>query len=162
MFCRQTTRLCPTRLLRGLLFKALALCFAAALFIAVQPAYAASSLDTGFREMYNLDFAAAHKTFEDWQQLHPDDPLGAASNAAAYLFAEFERLQILRLDLFTDKKQLKDRNGLRPDLNTKAAFDRELAKADELAGRVLAEAPDDRDALFAKMLTDGLRGNYMA
>src|SRR2546426_207741 len=61
------------------------------------------SLETGFRQMYNLDFAAAHKTFETWQEQHPDDPLGAASNGAAYLFAEFERLHILELNLFTEK-----------------------------------------------------------
>src|SRR5689334_24001539 len=56
------------------------------------------SLDSGFHQMYNLDFAAAHKTFETWQVQHPNDPLGAASNPAAYLFSEFERLHILALD----------------------------------------------------------------
>src|SRR4051794_23985491 len=95
------------------------LCTAAGLLIAIQTGSAAavtpepSSLETGFRQMYNLDFSAAHKTFEAWQELHPADPLGAASNAAAYLFAEFERLHILDLDVFTEKKKLED--SLVPD-----------------------------------------------
>jgi hypothetical protein len=112
--------------------------------------------------MYNLDFAGAHHTFEAWQELHPEDPLGAASNAAAYLFSEFERLHILKIDLFTDKKGLDDSKPTKPDAAIKAAFETELAKADEIAGRVLAETPDDCNALFSKILTDGLRGNYLA
>src|SRR5262245_5933668 len=72
------------------------------------------SLDIGFHQMYNLDFEAAHKTFEAWQVLHPDDPLGAASNAAAYLFGEFERMHILQLDLFTENKKFDELNKLRP------------------------------------------------
>src|SRR5262245_14880929 len=70
------------------------------------------SLDIGFRQMYNLDFAAAHHTFETWQKLHPEDPMGPASNAAAYLFSEFERLHILELNLFTDNQKLEEPNRL--------------------------------------------------
>jgi hypothetical protein len=120
------------------------------------------SLETGFRQMYNLDFAAAHKTFETWQEQHPDDPLGAASNGAAYLFAEFERLHILDFNLFTEKRRLQEPEALPPDPQNKAAFEGELAKADNMAEKILSQSADDRDALFAKMLTDGLRGDYAA
>src|SRR5215467_2952617 len=115
------------------------------------------SLEAGYRQMYNLRFSAAHKIFETWQELHPDDPLGAASNAAAYLFAEFERLHILESDLFTDKKRFKGREQLVPDPKIKNAFVGELAKADEIAANILARSSDDRDALFARVLIDGLR-----
>src|SRR6185369_2166288 len=120
------------------------------------------SLDNGFREMYNLNFAAAHKTFECWQELHPEYPLGPAANAAAYLFGEFERLHILELDLFTESKKLEALDKLSPDAKVKAAFDSELAKADGLTKKILADDPRDRDAMFAKVLTDGLRGDYAA
>jgi hypothetical protein len=120
------------------------------------------SLEDGFREMYNLNFAAAHKTFECWQQLHPEDPLGPAANAAAYLFGEFERMHILELDLFTETKKLEALDKLSPDPSIKASFDGELAKADGLTKKILADDSKDRDALFAKMLTDGLRGDYAA
>jgi hypothetical protein len=122
----------------------------------------ATSLDAGFKHMYNLDFAAAHRTFATWQELHPDDPLGAASNAAAYLFSEFERLHILELDLFADNQRLEKMEKLEPDPKIKSAFEKELSKADKLAEKILDHSSDDSNALLAKVLTDGLRGDYAA
>ena len=119
------------------------------------------SLDTGFRHMYNLEFESAHKTFEAWQEQYPDDPMGAASNAAAYLFGEFERLRILELNLFIDNKKLDDLK-IKPDPKVKVAFEAELAKADDIAERILTRSADDPNALFAKVLSDGLRGDYAA
>src|SRR5579883_1843621 len=70
------------------------------------------SLDTGFHQMYSLNFAAAHRTFQNWEALHPEDPLGAAANAAAYLFGEFDRLHILEFDLFTENRPAEAANKL--------------------------------------------------
>jgi hypothetical protein len=53
-------------------------------------------IDAGYRQMYNLQFAEAHQSFEQWQRQHPTDPLGYVSDAAAYLFTEFDRLHILQ------------------------------------------------------------------
>jgi hypothetical protein len=154
---------------RNLFFTHLVLLWGfAGLFVLLQGGSAAAAghapepLSTGFRYMYNLDFSAAHKTFETWQEVHPEDPLGAACNAAAYLFSEFERLHILDIDLFTDKKRPQPTDQLPPDPKIKIAFHDELAKADDIAERLLAQSPQNRDALFARVLTDGLRGNYAA
>ena len=106
--------------------------------------------DNGYRQMYNMDFAAAHKTFESWQAVHPDDPIGAASNAAAYLFSEFERLRILDIDLFTESRRLDDLGKLKPDPKIKLAFEDELAKATQIASKILAESPEDRERSFRK------------
>jgi hypothetical protein len=119
------------------------------------------SLDRGFHQMYNLDFAAAHKTFENWEATHPEDPLGAASNAAAYLFGEFERLHILEFDVFTEDRKLDNLDKF-SDPQIKAAFEAELTKADELAAKALEKAAENTNALFARMLADGLRGDYAA
>lgn len=129
---------------------------------AANSAIPAGSLEVGFHQMYNLDFSAAHKTFEAWEEVHPDDPLGAASNAAAYLFAEFERLHILEFDLFTDNRRVENVAKQLPDPANKSAFESELAKADGIAAKLLAGSPADRNALFARSLADGLRGNYAA
>ena len=59
-------------------------------------------LDVGYRQMYNLDFQGAHQSFQSYEQTHPGDALGPVSNAAAYLFSEFDRLHILEVELFTD------------------------------------------------------------
>src|SRR5262245_2976375 len=128
------------------------------------PATAAPTvtLDDGYRHMYNLDFAAAHKTFQSWQEQHPDDPLGPASNAAAYLFGEFERMHILELDLFANNKRFEQQKKVSPDPGVKTAFEQELAKADAIAKNMLSVSSEDRNALFARVLTDGLRGDYAA
>jgi len=118
--------------------------------------------DAGFREMYNLEFEAAHDIFENWEQTHPDDPLGPVFNAAAYLFSEFDRLQILEFELFTDNERLENRRKVTPDLQIKAAFEKKLAKADGIAARIHAQSSNVADALFAQVLVNGLRGDYAA
>ncbi len=120
------------------------------------------SLDAGYRDMYNLQFQAAHQVFEDWQSANPQDPLGPVSNAAAYLFAEFERLHVLESELFTDNDAFENRSKPMPDPQIKLAFEAQLAKADELASRKLAQNPGNPDAMFAKVMVLGLRGDYAA
>jgi hypothetical protein len=123
---------------------------------------APTALEAGYREMYNLEFAQAHKTFTDWQQLHPTDPLGPVSDAAAYLFAEFDRLKILQSEFFVEDSMFKRRPKVAADPEVRRAFDRELGKSEKLADDVLRQSPQAKDALFAKVLTLGLRADYLA
>jgi hypothetical protein len=119
-------------------------------------------LDRGFQQMYNLDFPAAHATFLGYQQAHPADPMGYVSNAAAYLFSEFDRLHILESDLFINDKKFDGRHKLTPDPVLKSEFEKELAKSDELVAKILAQKPDDKNALFSQIMANGLRGDYAA
>ena len=119
-------------------------------------------LDLGYRQMYNLDFQGAHQSFRSYEQASPRDPLGPVSNAAAYLFSEFDRLHILEVELFTDNHRFQSREKLSPDPATRASFDKELDSATQIADQVLAQFPRDSNALFAKVLADGLRGDYLA
>ena len=119
-------------------------------------------LDTGYRQMYDLNFSGAHQTFVEWETQHPEDPLGPVSNAAAYLFAEFNRLKILEFDLFTQDQKFESRPKVSPEPNVRAAFDNELAKADRIAAAELTKNPQDAHALFAQVLANGLRGDYTA
>ncbi len=66
--------------------------------------------------MYNLEFDQAHQTFLNWERQHPADPLGPASNAAAYLFAEFDRLNILHSEFFVEDSLFKRRLKATPIL----------------------------------------------
>ena len=129
---------------------------------AADSAALSSGLESGYRQMYNLDFAGAHTTFDSWENSHPDDPLAPVSNAAAYLFSEFDRLHILESELFVNDSRFAKRAKKVPDPQVRAAFDRELAKADGIADRVLSGSPQDADALFAKVMANGLRGDYAA
>jgi hypothetical protein len=119
-------------------------------------------LERGYQNMYNLDFSAAHETFQGYQQAHVDDPMGYVSNAAAYLFSEFNRLHILESDLFIDDAKFEHRSKLAPDPAVKVEFEKELAKSDTAAEKILAQNPGDVTALFAQVLSNGLRGDYTA
>ncbi len=110
--------------------------------------------------MYNLDFPGAHRTFEAWEQSHPDDPMGPASNAAAFLFSEFERLHILETEVFTDNTKFLNREKPTPDPDVKRSFEGELDKAGKIAARMLSQSPQDKNAQFAQIMADGLRGDY--
>jgi hypothetical protein len=142
---------------------------AAAVLILVNPSFAASPavenpsyLSQGFQQMYNLDFPAAHDTFHAYQQLHQEDPMGYVSNAAAYLFSEFDRLHILQADLFTDNHAFEHRSKPLPDPAVKTQFESELSKGDAAANKILAQNPNDENALFSVVMANGLRGDYTA
>ena len=129
------------------------------------PAGAAVSpgpVEAGYRQMYDLDFEQAHKTFTEWEHQHPEDPLGPASNAAAYLFAEFDRLRILQSEFFVEDSLFKRRPKVKADEAAHSAFEQELSKADQLSGNILSQSPDQADAMFAKIMAMGLRADYLS
>lgn len=119
-------------------------------------------LDTGYNQMYNLDFKSAHESFHEWERLHPDDPLGSVSDAAAYLFSEFERLEILQTEFFVKDEKFTQHRKPTPDPGLKQAFLGALAKTERLADWALSKNPRDSNALFATILELGLRADYLA
>jgi hypothetical protein len=122
----------------------------------------AVTLEAGYREMYGLDFESAHQNFSAWEQIHPDDPMGPVSNAAAYLFSEFQRMHILESELFVDDHAFQKRPKLTADPTVYSAFNSELAKAQELAEQALVRSPGNHTALFAEVMIGGLRSDYQA
>lgn len=133
------------------------------------PALAGASLPTtelqnsdvyaGWLKMYDLKFDEAHRTFGAWKQSHPNDSLGPASNAAAYLFSELARLGALESEFFVDDSRFRNRAKLRPDPASKALFTQELAQADRLAEGALQKSAFDANALFVKSMVLGLRAD---
>jgi hypothetical protein len=120
------------------------------------------AIESGYRQMYNLDFNEAHKTFGAWEREHPNDPIGVVSNAAAYLFAEFDRLNILHSEFFVEDSLFRRRPKVIADPAVHKAFDAELAKSEQLADATLARSPRDPDALFVKVMALGLRADFQA
>ena len=121
-----------------------------------------SLLDRGYEDMYNLEFKEAHQALAEWEQQHPQDPMGPVSQAAACLFSEFNRLHVLEFQLFTDDKKLASEPRLAPDPAVRRAFEDELARTKQLAEAALQRNPRDANALFSKALRLGLRGDYTA
>lgn len=119
-------------------------------------------LDAGYNDMYNLQFEDAHKAFGQWERLHAQDPLGPVSDAAAYLFSEFDRLHILQSELFVDDHSFLNRKSLTPDPAVKARFEKALENSQRLADAELKHSPNDKEALFARVLCFGLEADYTA
>ena len=135
-------------------------------FLGLSPVISAPAqttlLDAGYRQMYNLQFDEAHQSFHRWEQQHPDDPLAPVSDAAAYLFSEFERLHILQSEFFTDDAAFKKRHKLNPDPQLKQNFETDLAKAGQLTEIALKKSPGDQNAQFSEILRLGLHSDYLA
>jgi hypothetical protein len=112
--------------------------------------------------MYDLQFDQAHQELKRWQEAHPEDSLGPASDAAAYLFSELARLGSLEAELFVDDDRFKNRKKLDPDPKVRTSFNERIDLADRLADSALQKSDVDARALFVKTLTHGLRADYVA
>src|SRR6266567_3805616 len=119
-------------------------------------------LDRGFSGLYNLDFAGAQKDFTTWQELHPDDPVGPVSEAAGFLFSEFNRLGVLEAQFYENDEAFAERPKLTPDPALRQRFMAAIARAETLSHARLAKDPKDRDALFALTMASGLQADYAA
>jgi hypothetical protein len=118
-------------------------------------------LEEGFRNLYNLSFAAGHNQFETWETTHPDDPTGPVYDAAAYLFSEFHRLNVLQSEFFTNDETFESRK-LKPDPEVKRKFEAALDHSRRLADARLKTNPDDEVALFAAVMRLGLHADYLS
>src|SRR5262249_27544159 len=124
-------------------------------------ASAAPGLEAGYRAMYDLNFQAAHTAFNDYEKANSTDPLGPASDAAAYLFSEFDRLNILQSEFFANDSSFVKMRRLAPNPQVKTQFDAALNRATQLAEARLAKAPEDADSQFAIVMVHGLRSDYL-
>jgi hypothetical protein len=121
-----------------------------------------SPLDQGFTGLYNLDFGGAEGDFAAWQRMHPEDPIGPASEAAGFLFSEFNRLGVLESQFYENDEAFADRPKLTPDPTLRGRFQSAIMRSETLAHAKLTKDPKDRDALFAITLSSGLQADYAA
>jgi hypothetical protein len=119
-------------------------------------------LDSGFRQLYQLNFAGARAEFLDYQRQNPGDPLGKAAEAASYLYEEFNAKGIFTSRFFlNDDKLLNGASGT-PAENRNAAFLRADGEARSMAHRILKSQPRNVRALLALTLADGMESDYDA
>lgn len=119
-------------------------------------------VEQGYRQMYNLDFDNAHRSFDEWQRVHPEDPIGPVSDAAACLFSEFDRLHILQAQFFVDDNAFRGMKKPEADPAIRRKFENDLAKGQRLSDAILRRTPQDKDAMFASVLRNGLRSDYLS
>ena len=136
------------------------------LFLFTTPIFAFSTplkgtpLNDGYHAMYNLDFAAAHNHFQQWMTAHPDDCLGSASDAAAYIFTEFDLLGVLDIELFADDNRFTSRK--RPDIDPalRQGFQSRIAQSEHLADVAIQRNPNDANAYYCKAVTSGMQADW--
>jgi len=121
-----------------------------------------ATLEAGYQDMYNLRFEAAHAAFQSYEREHREDPMGPVSDAAAYLFFEFERLNVLRSDFLASNKSFLSPRRLDADPNVKRDFEAALARGKALSDALLKKQPDARNALLADVLRIALHADYVA
>lgn len=117
-------------------------------------------LDAGFHLLYELKPEEARNQFAAWRESHPEDPLGSAAEAAAYLFEECYREGVLTSEFFLDNKRFLGKIPLKPDAKLRAAFFGAVKQAQDLAQLRLKTAPGDTNALFAMALSLGMQADY--
>jgi hypothetical protein len=121
-----------------------------------------SILDQSYRDMYNLQFDEALREAEVAKKLALDDPIPWMAQSCAVLFREFDRLHILRSELFGADDRFSDGPPLSWNPQNKTAFENALSGAEKLAQERLQHNQNDPHALFALTLINGLRADDAA
>jgi hypothetical protein len=119
-------------------------------------------LEAAFRRMYELRFDDARREVFAYRRAHPDDPLGAAAEAASYLFEEFDHEGVLTSEFFLDDERLLGGVPGRPDPLRRAAFLDANESARSMARARVQANPEDPDGLFVLTLADGMQGDFEA
>lgn len=135
---------------------------ATAVPLLAQPPAPDAAIQQAFLRLYNFDFAGAHRILDKQISQTPQEALPVSVKAAAYLFAELQRLRILETDFFTDDDKVVDRRKLVPDPAIRIAFFDAIGRSERLANARLAARPNDREALFALCMESGLVTDYAA
>ncbi|HEY2495960.1 MAG TPA: hypothetical protein VGK24_02725 [Candidatus Angelobacter sp.] len=119
-------------------------------------------LDQSYSSMYNLRFDDALRMAESAKKMANDDPVPWVAQACAVLFREFDRMHILRSELFGSDNAFIDGPAIPWNVQNRAAFDAALSGTEKLAQQRLKENKDDPRALFALTLSNGLRADDAA
>jgi len=120
-------------------------------------------LDDAFTDLYNFNFPAAHKIVDREIASHVNDPLPYAVSASGYLFSELDRLGILESEfLINDNRIIEKKNPPQPDPETRTKFLKAVEDTRSRADAALAKDPNDKMALFAMCIAEGVATDYMA
>ena len=119
-------------------------------------------LESGYKHLYELNFDAARKDFLAYEKARPDDPLGRASEAASYLFEQFNTKGVLTSEFFlSDEKFLGGVDGTAAQNKNEAFLKANNAAREQAKARIKAN-PKDMQGLLVLTITDGMESDYDA
>lgn len=119
-------------------------------------------LDQCFHAMYNLKFDEALSEARVAEGMAKDDPMPWVAQASAVLFREFDRLRILRSEMFASDAAFDARPASTWVAQNRKEFDDAPNGADKIALERLGRNKNDLQALFALTLVNGLRADDAA
>ncbi|MFY9803877.1 MAG: hypothetical protein WA211_10140 [Candidatus Acidiferrales bacterium] len=122
----------------------------------------AKLLESGYRHLYELNFAAARADFAEYQKQRPNDPLGKASEAACYLFEQFHARGVLTSEFFVNDATFLGGVSGTADQNRNAGFVAANDTARQQAKKLLKTSPNDIHGLLALTIADGMESDYDA
>jgi hypothetical protein len=122
----------------------------------------AKLLEDGYRHLYELDFTAARTDFRNYQKERPNDPLGKASEAASYLFEQFDSRGVLTSEFFVNDATFLGGVPGTAEANRNAGFVDANSQAREQAKKLLKSNPGDVHGLLALTIADGMESDYDA
>ncbi len=120
-----------------------------------------ANVETAFRKLYNFDFAGSQAEARSYSARQPNDPLGHATLAAAYLFSEMNRLQVFSKDMFEEEK-VAGEQAKRIGQEAKAGFEEALRKTKTTAEAALGRNGKDTNALLALVIATGAERDFAA
>ncbi len=120
------------------------------------------AMDQSFHSMYNLQFDDAMKSAEAAKLIDKSDPLPWVAQSCAVLFREFERLHILRSEMFATDESFAARAAQKWDAATRKQFEDATSGAEKIAQERLSHDKNDIKGLFALTLVNGLRADDAA
>ena len=129
------------------------------------PALAADppTIDEALLRLYDFNFTAAHQLLDQYIAANSKDPLPYAFRSSAYLFYELDRMSILESEFLIDDKRIAERKKpLDPDPAIRAQFIKSLEDTQTRGEAALKANPNDRSALFAMCIAQGVATDYMA
>ena len=121
---------------------------------------APAEIERAFARLYNFDFKGTHAILDTYVSSHPADPLGYGVRSTTYLYYELHRLGILEAEFFVDDKRLSDGKKAKADPTIRRQLFQAVEDAKSRALALLATDPDDHNALFAMLMTQGVVMDY--
>jgi len=119
-------------------------------------------LDSGFAELYKLNFQGARAEFLSYEKQQPSDPLGKVAEAASYLYEEFNEKGVFTSSFFLDDAKFLGGVDGKPSENRNDAFMGVNQQAREMAQGLLKENPRDAHGLLVLTMADGMESDYDA
>jgi hypothetical protein len=128
----------------------------------MEPDTSLKLLESGYRHLYELNFTAARVDFVSYQKERPEDPLGKASEAASYLFEQFDARGVLTSEFFVNDQTFLGGVPGSAEQNHNAGFVEANTQAREQAKKLLKSNPKDIHGLLALTIADGMESDYDA